>query len=241
MDTWEYRRFGIDFGPVTEQRMQQLAAQGFFTPDDELRAAPSEPWAPFAVHAERLGLVKVGARIGAPLPVPSSEHLVSTLPPAHVMGPEHRRRLPPGVRFDHAGRPVLRPVSYGARVLAHLLDVVAFAVVAFVAIMVLVLLGLPEGALEVLAFLAFPAFQTACHATRRGQTPGKWVMGIRVCDATTGGPITVSVSLVRAATLVLLSLACCIPAVLSMLWPLWDARRQTLHDKAAGTLVVAAR
>jgi uncharacterized RDD family membrane protein YckC len=29
--------------------------------------------------------------------------------------------------------------------------------------------------------------------------------------------------------------------VLDMLWPLWDSKRQTLHDKAVGTVVIRTR
>ena len=31
-----------------------------------------------------------------------------------------------------------------------------------------------------------------------------------------------------------------IPGILDVLWPLWDGKRQTLHDKIAGTVVVEA-
>jgi uncharacterized RDD family membrane protein YckC len=32
-----------------------------------------------------------------------------------------------------------------------------------------------------------------------------------------------------------------IPILLSYLWPLWDTRNQTLHDKMANTIVVRTR
>ena len=32
-----------------------------------------------------------------------------------------------------------------------------------------------------------------------------------------------------------------LPWLLDMLWPLWDARNQTLHDKVAKTVVIRAR
>lgn len=31
-----------------------------------------------------------------------------------------------------------------------------------------------------------------------------------------------------------------VPGLLDVLWPLWDGKRQTLHDKIAGTVVVEA-
>jgi uncharacterized RDD family membrane protein YckC len=31
---------------------------------------------------------------------------------------------------------------------------------------------------------------------------------------------------------------CSLPLLISYLWPLWDSRNQTLHDKMASTIVV---
>jgi uncharacterized RDD family membrane protein YckC len=79
----------------------------------------------------------------------------------------------------------------------------------------------------------------------RGQTLGKMVWNIRVRDAATGGPLGPAKAAVRYA----------VPAVLASfipflgllvwltdgLWPLWDRRRQALHDKVVASVVVAAR
>jgi uncharacterized RDD family membrane protein YckC len=79
---------------------------------------------------------------------------------------------------------------------------------------------------------------------RRGQTLGKMVWEVRVRDAATGGPLGVPKAAVRylAPTLVFL-----IPFAGFFLWvadglsPLWDRRRQAVHDKLAGSMVVRAR
>ena len=74
-----------------------------------------------------------------------------------------------------------------------------------------------------------------------GQTIGKRLVGVQVVASGEGGPPGWGGS----------SLRWLIPAVLSMLssglfglvaylWCLWDADRQGLHDKAAGTIVVKA-
>lgn len=70
----------------------------------------------------------------------------------------------------------------------------------------------------------------------RGGTPGKLLLGIRVVDARTRGPVSFGQALWRglACALTLLSLG------LGYLWLLLDPKRQTLHDKLAGTLVVHA-
>ena len=77
---------------------------------------------------------------------------------------------------------------------------------------------------------------------RGGQTLGKMVWNIRVRDAATGGPLGPA----RAARRYLIPLLALIP-ILGLviwltdgLWPLWDRRRQALHDKLAGSAVVPA-
>jgi len=75
----------------------------------------------------------------------------------------------------------------------------------------------------------------------KGQTLGKMVWGVRVRDAATGGPLGPAKAAVRYIA----------PALLSIvtfgliwfpdgLWLFWDRRRQTLHDKIAGSVVVSA-
>jgi uncharacterized RDD family membrane protein YckC len=81
-------------------------------------------------------------------------------------------------------------------------------------------------------------YGTVCIGSRRGQTIGMRALRLRAVDATTGASVTYARALGRAlveyAFLVLLF----IPWVVDMLFPLWDARRQTLHDKAVNTVVL---
>lgn len=72
----------------------------------------------------------------------------------------------------------------------------------------------------------------------KGQTPGKMAMRVRVVDADTGGPIGYGRAFVRWIVIGVLWTLCYIPGIVDALFPLWDARRQTLHDKAAKSLVV---
>jgi uncharacterized RDD family membrane protein YckC len=81
---------------------------------------------------------------------------------------------------------------------------------------------------------------------RAGQTVGKMAAGIRVVDQATGGPISWSQAVVR--WLVRLLFWVTVPVLtfgagimlplVDVLWPLWDERRQALHDKLARTFVV---
>ena len=83
----------------------------------------------------------------------------------------------------------------------------------------------------------------------RGQTLGKMVWDIRVRDAATGGPLGFPKAAVRylAPTLLFLIPTLGIPIIGFVLWvtdglfPLWDRRRQAVHDKLAGSVVVSAR
>jgi uncharacterized RDD family membrane protein YckC len=79
---------------------------------------------------------------------------------------------------------------------------------------------------------------------RRGQTLGKMAWDVRVRDAATGGPLGVPKAAIRYLAPTLLFL---IPILGFFLWvadgvsPLWDRRRQAVHDKLAGSVVVRAR
>jgi uncharacterized RDD family membrane protein YckC len=74
----------------------------------------------------------------------------------------------------------------------------------------------------------------------KGQSPGKALMGLKVIrdvDGTTlGGPVGIVRSL---ALLLMLGFTAGIAWALSLAWPMWDAKKQTLHDKIVGASVVA--
>jgi uncharacterized RDD family membrane protein YckC len=78
------------------------------------------------------------------------------------------------------------------------------------------------------AVLYFPLF----HAYASGQTPGKGLLGIAVHR--TQGSLGFGRALWRWLVEGLIGI---IPLV-DYLWPLWDGRNQSLHDKAAGTVVI---
>jgi uncharacterized RDD family membrane protein YckC len=67
-----------------------------------------------------------------------------------------------------------------------------------------------------------------------GQTLGMKALGIRVIDASTGGPIGYGRAFIRYISMILSS----IPIYLGFFWMLWDREKQTWHDKLAGTVVV---
>jgi uncharacterized RDD family membrane protein YckC len=82
--------------------------------------------------------------------------------------------------------------------------------------------------------------------TTLAQTPGKMVLGISVRRTDRPGPLDIATAFKRR----LISVIQIVPLVsgvyfivflLDYLWPLWDDKRQALHDKVAGTQVVVGK
>ena len=91
-----------------------------------------------------------------------------------------------------------------------------------------------------LAFLVLPyAYFTILHALARGQTLGKAVFGIAV-RRDEGELIGLSSALVRSIVQGLLWITL-VGGIVDSLLPLGDARRRSLHDRAASTVVVRVR
>lgn len=84
--------------------------------------------------------------------------------------------------------------------------------------------------------------------TWRSATPGKLVTGISVRERSRPGVLSFTTALRRYGFVFVLlllqnvrglGLLALVVWVLDLLWPLWDSKRQALHDKVAGTNVVA--
>jgi uncharacterized RDD family membrane protein YckC len=72
------------------------------------------------------------------------------------------------------------------------------------------------------------------HGGRTGQTIGKKMLGIRVVDFATGGPIGYGRAFLRLIGRYISGLVC----YLGYLWMLWDKEKQCWHDKMANDVVV---
>jgi len=145
---------------------------------------------------------------------------------------------PPGVRSDYA--------SWGRRVGAYLLDALVIAVPFIVIIVIALLAGDPEeddgtwgiiGIAYLLTIVAPFIYFTVMHGRESGQTLGKRWVGIRVADDSTGRSIGYGRAFGRYAITFVFWLIV-IPAILDYLWPLWDRKKQALHDKVVGSVVV---
>ena len=81
-------------------------------------------------------------------------------------------------------------------------------------------------------------YSTYFHG-KSGRTPGKMMLAIRVADEGTDRPIGYGRAFGRWFVTGIFW-AITVPGILDALWPLWDAKKQTWHDKVANSVVVRA-
>jgi uncharacterized RDD family membrane protein YckC len=169
-------------------------------------------------------------------------------PPPLVPGPY----IPPGVEL----------ASWGSRLAAYLIDTIlgflvglVFAVSAGVIVYAAVSGADADSAAwaagvgayilaAVLWFLLYEPLTMKRRGARNGQTWGKQALGIRVVRED-GQPVTAGTALLRDVLMQNFLIGgigglIYVPPILDGLWPLWDARNQSLHDKAARTFVIRA-
>jgi uncharacterized RDD family membrane protein YckC len=87
-----------------------------------------------------------------------------------------------------------------------------------------------------LASLAVGLYNRVYLIASRGYSIGQGVMKIKVVDAN-GALLTQGTALIRLLAQLAMGFVPVLP-LLDLLWPLWDDRRQTLHDKAVGCYVI---
>ncbi len=96
----------------------------------------------------------------------------------------------------------------------------------------------------VISAVLWVVYGTVSCGGRRGQTLGMMAVGVRAVRDQTLGALGYGRALGRALIegvlqlLFFLSLLLGVLWALDMLFPLWDAQRQTLHDKVSGAVVV---
>ena len=88
-----------------------------------------------------------------------------------------------------------------------------------------------------IAYAGPTVYYTVCYA-EGGQTLGKMNGHIAVrLDGDENTPLGYIRSLIRAAVPPFMWLLI-LPGLLDVLWPMWDPKKQTLHDKMVGSVVV---
>jgi uncharacterized RDD family membrane protein YckC len=104
-------------------------------------------------------------------------------------------------------------------------------------------LGVVIAMLGFVTFLSVAVWNQVIRQGTTGQSLGKHSAGIAVVKEATGRPLGPGAALGRwglqlAISVVGNNLLLGIPGVLNSLWPLWDAKHQTWHDKAVSSVVV---
>jgi uncharacterized RDD family membrane protein YckC len=93
-------------------------------------------------------------------------------------------------------------------------------------------------------------YQSSPHVTaggtlfcgsKAGQTIGMKALGLRCVSGATGDSVGYAKALGRAAFEYLMVVVIFIPWIVDMLFPLWDPRKQTLHDKVVGSVVIRTK
>jgi uncharacterized RDD family membrane protein YckC len=80
-------------------------------------------------------------------------------------------------------------------------------------------------------------YATILIAAWAGHTVGMRLVRVQCVTAADGSKVSWGRSAGRAAVFAVLSILI-LPGLIDLLWPLWDSKNQTLHDKAAGTVVI---
>ncbi len=177
-------------------------------------------------------------------------------PPAPIGPPGHPGPpLQPGVVYSSPGPPLPPGATYaqwGDRVVGYLIDsllVGAGMLVLYLALgsLLAMFAGLGSQAagtmccmmivLFPLASLGVGFYNRVYLVAQRGSSIGQGVMKLKVVDIN-GNLLTVGTALIRLLAQVGLSFVPVVGPLLDLLWPLWDEKRQTLHDKAVGSFVL---
>lgn len=196
---------------------------------------------------------------GGEPPAPSGEPLSTTppVPPAEPPplaassgGGDEPPRPPVPFFAEQAGPPpAARPpgippevgelASYGSRVVGYLLDGVILLVASLaLSWLIHVTTGASYSSPAVsLVSLAITFGYATILIARNGQTVGMGVAKIR-CVTLDGAPLSQGRAAGRSAMAIVIGFVPYVGMLVDLLFPVWDRRRQTLHDKVAGTVVV---
>jgi uncharacterized RDD family membrane protein YckC len=201
-----------------------------------------------------------------PPPTPPSDPLVAQAPPPMPPPPPPPASYPAGASAPFPAPPFdgssgLPYAMWGSRLGGYLIDLLIFLPV----LIVLYFVFKNQHVLQVhlmmrsngthrrehfsllsfiLTSLMFIVYATVLCGGPRGQTVGMRLVGTRVVRESTNDVLGYGVALGRAVVeqifrlLGILSILLGVVWLLDMLWPLWDKKKQTLHDKVVRTVVL---
>ena len=147
---------------------------------------------------------------------------------------------PPQGYSQGGGYPGGSPSAYahwGIRLGAYAIDVIGPYIVVAVIVAILSLISDTLGLIGYILYLGLAGFEIwnlFIRQGKTGQTIGKGLFGIMLIDEQTGRPPGGGMTFVRYLAKIVDSLACYV----GWLFPLWDAKRQTISDKIVHTVVV---
>jgi uncharacterized RDD family membrane protein YckC len=171
-------------------------------------------------------------------------------PPGQPGGQYHQQGYNPygqggyGPSYGYGYAPPGQLAGWPIRVGAALLDGLIASVPAIIGgVLALVIdgdqeqLGAGGGLAFVLGYLgsfAIAIWNRVIQQGRTGQSFGKKVTGLKILHAETGQLIGIGSTLGREFCAVLFNNIC----TLNLLWPLWDEKQQTWHDKIVNDVVI---
>ena len=222
---WFYANGGQQLGPVDDAGLEELARQGVIRPDTLVWREGMPAWQPY-------------------------QSLRAPAPMAYAPPPPYSPAVQPGPYFDFALWPT--------RALGALIDWLAvFAMMAVLYAIGFAIFGsmIGLGSLGARNFDDFGGIACCCLlgltpvatilvglynkmylVATRGFSIGQGIMKLKVVDAR-GNRLSMGQAFIRLLVQAGLSLIW-FASVLDYLWPLWDVRRQTLHDKAVDCFVI---
>lgn len=165
---------------------------------------------------------------------------------------------PLAVPYAAAGPPLPPGATYAQwadRVVGYLIDMLLVGAGMLVLYLVLgglfaMMAGLGSnlaGGMCCMMILLFPVssllvglFNGVYLVAQRGSSIGQGVMNLKVVDIN-GNLLSTGTAFIRLIARVALGFLPMVGPLLDLLWPLWDDKRQTLHDKAVGSYVLKLR
>ncbi len=131
--------------------------------------------------------------------------------------------------------------GFGWRAIGYLIDTVLVTVLVTI---VAALIGASAIDALVMNFVAASLYGALLLALWNGQTVGMRLFHLTAVDAATRDPVTMRQAFIRSLTaqafvaLEIFGILGSMLQVADLLWPLWDKRNQTLHDKVGKTVVI---
>jgi len=228
---WYVVEQGTTVGPLEASQVQQMVQLGRLGPNSPCMPEGAPGWGTIAQHGPMLGL--------APAPM-----MGGMVPPPPPSGFAYGAVTPMGGALVGG----LRWASWGSRLLALIIDTIVLQIPLFLVTKAFGWKSIevvtegsqtsihwngPGFALSILVPIVYYSVLNA-----RGQTIGKMVCKIRVADAATGQQIGLGRGFGRYLISMVFWMACGIPGLIDHLAPLWDANKQSWHDKVVRSVVV---